>query len=62
MSLLLAQGRHKISLEHFNAPESKEVLPVVKLEPFEQPNKVVLDYNTQYKITIHEFILTKIKE
>ena len=27
-----------------------------KLEQFEQPNKVVLDYNTKYRINIHKSI------
>ena len=63
----MGQEIHKMSLEHFVVPESKEVLKkksidvgYVKraqepnLEQFEPQNKLVLDYNPKDKISIHE--------
>lgn len=47
-----------MSPEYLVAPESVEVSQQPQLEPCEQQNQVVLDYNTKYKTNIRESILS----
>ena len=44
-----------VSKEHHNQP--KKLLVAPNLEQFEQSNKVILTYNPEYKVNIHDFIL-----